>query len=83
MKKLLFVVSGLAALASGCASPEAGAPNEDVVDRVYSTGSNIPKKQKSGATDGVTTYDKEAAERARDAAQGAQVPRPGLGGSGR
>ncbi len=83
MNKLLFVVSGLATLAGGCATPEAGTPNEEVTERVYSTGSNIPKKQKAGATDGVTTYDKEAAERARDAAMGNAAPRPGLGAGGR
>ena len=80
MKKILFVVSGLAALAGGCATPEAGAPNEDVIDRVYTTGSNIPRKQKAGAADGVTGYDKETAERARDTQM--QAPRPGLGKGG-
>ena len=77
MKKILFVVSGLAVLAAGCATPEAGAPNEDVIDRVYTTGSNIPRKEKAGSADGVTTYDKEAAERARDTQ--VTTPRPAYG----
>jgi hypothetical protein len=51
MKTLLLVVSGIAALAGGCASPEAGAPKEEV-DRVYNTGSNIPRKQRAGPADG-------------------------------
>ena len=84
MKQLIFVVvSGLAALTGGCASPQAGTNNEEAVnERVYRTGTNIPTKEKSGSPDGVTVYGPEAAERARDAVQG-NVAQPGRTGNGR
>ncbi|MBK7661052.1 MAG: hypothetical protein IPJ28_18950 [Betaproteobacteria bacterium] len=62
----------LALLAAGCASNEPIEPNERL-DREYVTGSNLPKKSRPGE---VTTYDKEAIQRARDAA--VQAP-PGPG----
>ncbi|MBK8323130.1 MAG: hypothetical protein IPL06_10415 [Betaproteobacteria bacterium] len=74
--KLVLSAAVLALLAAGCASNEPVEPNERL-DREYVTGSNLPKKSRPGE---VTTYDKEALQRARDAA--VQTPRPGLGNSG-
>ena len=84
MKQFIFVVvSGLAALTGGCASPQTGTNNEEAVnERVYRTGTNIPTKEKQGP-DGVTVYGQEAAERARDQAQGTAVAQPGRSGGGR
>jgi len=75
MKRVLSAAV-LALLAAGCASNEPIEPSERH-DREYVTGSNLPKKTRPSE---VTTYDKEAIQRARDAA--AQTPRPGLGNSG-
>jgi hypothetical protein len=82
MKQLIFVVlSGLAALTGGCASPQAAGTNaseEAVNERVYRTGTNIPQKEKQ-PQDGVQVYDQEAAQRARDASQSNQAM-PGRSG---
>ena len=67
------------ALVAGCAANEPVEVNERL-DREYVTGSNIPKRVRPGEADGVSTYDKEALQRARDAA--VQTPRPGLGNTG-
>lgn len=74
--KSVLAAAVLAIVASGCASTETVEPNERL-DREYVTGSNLPKKTRPGE---VTVYDKEALQRARDAA--VQAPRPGLGNSG-
>lgn len=78
MKKLLLSAAVAAAL-SGCASNQPVASAEEVNAREYPTGSNIPRRARAGATDGVQAYDREALERARDQMQ--QAPRPGLGGT--
>jgi hypothetical protein len=75
MKPVLSAVV-LALLAAGCATNEPIEPNERI-NAEYVTGSNLPRKTRPGE---VTTYDKEAVQRARDAA--VQTPRPGLGNSG-
>jgi hypothetical protein len=78
MKKILFCAAAAAVL-GGCAANQPVASTEEATVREYPTGSNIPRKSRAGATDGVNTYDKEALERARD--QSAQQVRPGLGGT--
>lgn len=75
--KNIILLSAIAAasIATGCATTESSTEPTARVDKEYTTGSNIPKKAKEG----VSTYDREALERARD-----QIPmtqRPGLGGS--
>ena len=77
MKKILMCAAALVAL-GGCAANEPMASTEEATTRDYPTGSNIPRKSKAGSADGVSTYDREALERARSTAQ--QAPRPGLGG---
>jgi len=77
MKKLLMCAAALAAL-GGCAANQPMASTDEATAREYPTGSNIPRKSKAGSADGVSTYDREALERARSTAQ--QAPRPGLGG---
>jgi hypothetical protein len=74
--KLVLSAAVLALLAAGCATNEPIEPNERL-NTEYVTGSNLPRKSRPGE---VTTYDKEAIQRARDAA--VQAPRPGLGNSG-
>lgn len=76
MKKILLCAAAVATL-SGCATDQAVTATDDVSAREYPTGSNIPRKGRSSGPDGVTTYDKEAIERARTEQQ--QMPRPGLG----
>jgi hypothetical protein len=81
VKQLIFVVlSGLAAITGGCASPQAGtnSSEEAVNERVYRTGTNIPTKEKQPA-DGVQVYDQEAVQRARDASQ-SNAAMPGRSG---
>lgn len=77
MKSVLAVAA--LALVAGCAANEPVEVNERL-DREYVTGSNIPKRTRPGEAEGVSTYDKEALQRARDAA--VQTPRPGLGNTG-
>jgi hypothetical protein len=81
MIKTTLVLSLMAsAMALGaCATNEPAAATEQVSQREYPTGSNIPRKRDAGATDGVQTYDKEALERARNEIP--QTPRGGLGTS--
>jgi hypothetical protein len=75
MKKILLCAA--ACLAAGCASTQSSnEPAAQRVEREYTTGSNIPRKSKGG--DGVQVYDREAAERARDAMP--QLPPRGPGG---
>jgi hypothetical protein len=70
MKKILLCAAAFASIAAGCASTQS--TTEPAAERVeYTTGSNIPKKTKAGAKDGVQVYDREAAERMRD-----QMPAP-------
>ncbi len=80
MKKILFCAAALAAL-SGCAADPAVTAADDISAREYPTGSNIPRKGRASGPDGVSTYDREALERAR--AEQVQAPRPGLGAGGR
>ena len=77
--KAILVLSALAAaiVLPGCAANEPAAATESVAQREYPTGSNIPRKRAPNEADGVSTYDKEALERARN--EQYQVPRPGLG----
>jgi hypothetical protein len=78
MKNLLTLCALAAAtLAAGCATPEPAASTEAVAQREYPTGSNIPRKRAPGDADGVSSYDKEALERARN--EQYQTARPGLG----
>ena len=76
MINILFCAAALAVL-SGCATDPAVTASDDISAREYPTGSNIPRKGRASGPDGVTTYDKEAVERARTEQQ--QMPRPGLG----
>jgi len=79
MKKILSCAVAIAAAAlAGCATQQPTASVEEVAAREYPTGSNIPRKGRSGV-DGVKTYDREELERAR--AQMPQTPRGGLGGT--
>lgn len=78
MKSLLLWAAAVAAF-SGCASDPPVASADEVGAREYPTGSNIPRRARAAATDGVSTYDREALERARDTMH--QAPRPGLGGT--
>ena len=61
--KINLVPSALAAsfLAAGCALPDAN-NSEPVVEKEYTTGSNIARRQ-GGAKPGVTTIDKETLDR--------------------
>ena len=77
MKTLTLCTLAVAALISGCATSEPAATTEAVAQREYPTGSNIPRKRAPNDADGVSTYDKEALERARTEAY--QTTRPGLG----
>jgi hypothetical protein len=77
--KAILILSALAAatLLPGCATNEPAAATESVAQREYPTGSNIPRKRAPGDADGVSTYSKEALERARN--EQYQTARPGLG----
>jgi hypothetical protein len=78
MKKILTLCALAAAtLFSGCTTSEPAAATEAVAQREYPTGSNIPRKRAPNDADGVSTYDREALERARTEAY--QTVRPGLG----
>jgi hypothetical protein len=78
MKQQSFVFALACAMIAGCAATQSNTePVAEQVDRVYPTGSNIPKKTKSG--ENVQVYDREALERART--QMPQAPRSGLGNS--
>jgi Ni/Co efflux regulator RcnB len=80
MKKILLCAVAFASIAAGCASTQSTTePATERVEREYATGSNIPKKTKAGAADGVSVSDREALERARN--QMPMTPRPGLGGT--
>lgn len=81
MMKAILILSALATttLLAGCASNEPAATTEAVAQREYPTGSNIPRKRAPGEADGVSTYDREALERARNATP--PTPRGGLGGT--
>ena len=70
MKKFA-IVAVLSALAAGCATPEAATEGTQRRERAEATtGSNIPRR-----SDGtVTTYDREAVERAQQSGYG--MPRP-------
>jgi hypothetical protein len=68
MKKILFSALAAAILATGCAATETSTePAAERSSREYTTGSNIPRKSRGGAGDGVTTVDAESFERARNA----------------
>ena len=74
MIKNFVLAAALAAAslaASGCASNDAQASNEAVVEREYPTGSNIPRK--SGGSSSAGTINRQDVERARDA----QLPTTG------
>lgn len=80
MNKIFLCAVAAASIATGCASTQSNTePATERVEREYATGSNIPKKSKAGAKDGVSVSDREALERARN--QMPMTPRPGLGGS--
>ncbi len=79
MRRCILALS-IAVLAAGCATTETAQNADDRAEVQYVTGSNIPRKGKAAADAGISTYDKEALQRARDAA--VQTPRPGLGNSG-
>lgn len=69
MKNLLLTLAAVSALAAGCATDATTSSGEELSERVYRTGSNIPTKQKSGPSgEGLSTYDREALSRARDEA---------------
>jgi hypothetical protein len=67
MSKFLFCALAAATLAAGCASTESSTePSAERARGEYTTGSNIPRKSRGGAGDGVQTMDAEALERARN-----------------
>ncbi len=74
---ILSLVAAAAILAACATANDPSAATEQVSQREYPTGSNIPRKRAPGEADGVSTYDKEALERAR--AEQYQTARPGLG----
>jgi len=77
-KTLLLSALAAAAISAGCATTESATePAAERTEATYTTGSNIPKKTKSG--ENVQVYDREALDRARQ--QMPQTPRPGLGGT--
>lgn len=80
MKNLLLGIAAACALVGCAADQPTTASNEPVSQREYPTGSNIPRKRSADSTDGVSTYDREALDRARN--QTPQTPRPGLGPAG-
>ena len=78
MKMILTLCAlAAAALLPGCSSNEPAVATEAVAQREYPTGSNIPRKRAPGEADGISTYDREALERART--EQSQAIRPGLG----
>ena len=79
MNKPLFAALAAAAIVSAGCAASTQTSTEPAEQREYQTGSNIPKKVKPGAADGVEAHSREDIERVRDAT--AQQPRPGLGGS--
>jgi hypothetical protein len=80
-RSLLFCALAATGLLGGCASTETSTePSVERVEREYTTGSNIPRKHKAGKADGVSTQDREAFERQRDATP---VVPPAGGGAGR
>lgn len=78
--QMYVLAAAIALAASGCATTDTARNSDERVEREYVTGSNIPKKGKGTAEAGVTSYDKDAVQRARDSAY--QAPRPGLGAGG-
>jgi hypothetical protein len=62
----------------GCAGSETGTDTGGYVEREYTTGSNIPRKNRVG--DGVQVLDKEALHRALDQAP---APTPTTSSTGR
>jgi hypothetical protein len=79
MDKLLLAAL-CAGFLAGCAANDAPQNADDRVERQYVTGSNIPKKSRPGADTGVTQYDRESFERARDTQYQAPPPTAGKGG---
>jgi hypothetical protein len=70
--KNFAIVAFLSALAAGCASPSADTEGTQRHERAEATtGSNIPRRGNDGS---VTTYDREAVERAQQSGYG--MPRP-------
>jgi hypothetical protein len=61
VKKTFIVAIAAAAVAGGCATPQAGT-EEAAFSREYVTGSNIAKKKGEGDTAGVKMYSREALE---------------------
>jgi len=78
MRKVLYPLFAVATLATGCATVESNTVTEEKEEVVYQTGSNIPRKHRAGAAEGVSAYDREALEKARQ--QTVPTVRPGLGG---
>jgi len=67
MKLLLPLIA--ASLLAGCMSTEQMSPREPVADREYPTGTSFPRRTtNSSSGSGVTTMDRDAAERARESA---------------
>ena len=65
MKLLMPLLA--APLLCACMSTENALPRESVADREYPTGSSLPRRaSNSGSSSGVSTVDRDAAERARD-----------------
>jgi outer membrane lipoprotein-sorting protein len=76
MKKILFPVAALVFLA-GCAADSATTATSEKDEAVYTTGSNIPKKVRSGDPT-QQTLSKE--EWVRQKERGVALPNPNSGG---
>ncbi len=74
MKLLLPLLA--APLLCACISTENMSPREPFVEREYPTGSNLPRRTNSSPSGDVSTMDRDAVERMRDA-QIQQHPAPG------
>jgi hypothetical protein len=71
MKKIA-TLAVLSALAAACASPSANTDSTERRERAEATtGSNIPRRGNDGS---VTTYDREAVERAQSGSYGMARP---------
>ncbi|APV51219.1 hypothetical protein BWI17_16945 [Betaproteobacteria bacterium GR16-43] len=77
MKKILFPVAALVFLAGCAAAPASTATSSEKEEAVYTTGSNIPKKVRSGDPT-MQTMSKEEWERQKE--RGVAMPNPNSGG---
>jgi glucose dehydrogenase len=77
LKNLAIAALAAAAIATGCAMPDAHTSTEAASAREYPTGSNIPRKSRDRSADGVRTHSREDLERIQSGGHG--VPAKGSG----